>query len=86
MLWLQRLPHDIELSVVHYWIGAIKWSRNAVTERYERTDLRLAKALRLDTLRGELAYTVQSLNGAHSEERMQRVVDRRHWVSLRVDF
>lgn len=86
LLWLQRLPHDIELSVVHYWIGAIKWSRNTVTERYERTDLRLAKALRLDTLRGELAYTVQSLNGAHSEERMQRVVDRRHWVSLRVDF
>jgi len=46
---------------------------------------------------GELALTVQSLNGAHNEYKWPqasdpnpnpdgRIVDRRQWVSLRLDF
>lgn len=86
VLLMQQLPFGVELSVAHYQIDAIKWTRNTVNESYARTDLRIAYPLRFGTQRGELSYTVQSLEGAHSEERMERIVDRRHWVSLQLDF
>ncbi len=86
LLLMQKLPYGMDLSVAHYRVGAMKWSRNTDVEKYRRTDLRLAYPFLLGTQRGELAYTVQSLNGKHHEQRMQRVVDRRHWVSLRMDF
>ncbi len=83
----QGLPFGLDLSVMHYRVGKMKWSRNTnVEEKYNRTDLRLAYPFSIGPQRGEIAYTVQSLNGAHFEQRMQRVVDRRHWVSLRMDF
>jgi iron complex outermembrane receptor protein len=64
----------------------MKWTRNTDVDGYDRTDVRIAYPFVVGTQRGEIAYTVQSLGGAHHEQRMQRVVDRRHWVSLRMDF
>lgn len=86
VMLMQKLPYGIDLSVAHYRVGSMKWSRNTEIEGYRRTDLRLAYPFVLGPQRGEVAYTVQSLNGAHSDQRVQRVVDRRHWVSLRLDF
>ncbi len=86
LLWMQTLPLGVELSVARYWVREIKWTRNTDTDKYNRTDLRIGYPFSLGAQRGELAYTVQSYDGAHVEERMQRIVERRHWVSLRVDF
>lgn len=86
LMLVQRLPPGIDLSVTHYRVGKMKWTRNTDVDGYDRTDVRIAYPFVLGTQRGEIAYTVQSLDGAHHEQRMQRVVDRRHWVSLRMDF
>lgn len=86
VMLVQRLPPGIDLSIMHYRVGRMKWTRNTDVDGYDRTDLRVAYPFIVGTQRGEIAYTVQSLDGAHHEQRMQRVVDRRHWVSLRMDF
>ena len=86
LMLMQRLPFGADLSIMHYRVGAMKWTRNTDVGRYHRTDLRLAYPFTIGPQQGEIAYTVQSLNGAHQEQRRQRVVDRRHWVSLRLDF
>lgn len=86
LMWRQRLPWGLELAVMHYRVGRMKWTRNTEVEAYRRTDLRIARPFAVASQRGELAYTVQSLEGRHAEQRMQRIVDRRHWVSLRLDF
>ncbi|MBC9072958.1 TonB-dependent receptor [Thauera sp. CAU 1555] len=86
LLLMQELPYGIDLSVARYWVREMKWTRNTEVGKYNRTDLRIAHPFKLGPQRGELAYTVQSLDGAHHEQRLQRRVDRRHWVSLRLDF
>ena len=69
-----------------------KWSRNYEVLSYERYDGRLAYKFRSNGISGELAYTAQSLNGSHGEykaqqnDRFARIVDRRQWVTLRLDF
>jgi iron complex outermembrane recepter protein len=94
ILWMQKLPFGAEFSLARYWVDAVKWTRNTEVGKYHRTDARLGYPFNVGGQRGEIAYTVQSLNGAHVEQRdvtdpreqSQRTVDRRHWVSLRLDF
>lgn len=92
LLWVQRLPLGIEFSLAHYRVGEVKWTRNTRVDKYRRTDARLAWPFRLAGQRGEISWTVQSLDGAHEEQRSagnsptQRTVDRRHWLGLRLDF
>lgn len=86
LLWMQTLPWGLDFSIARYWVREIQWTRNTSAERYNRTDARIAYTFRSGAQRGELAYTVQSLDGRHAEERMQRIVERRHWVTLGLDF
>jgi iron complex outermembrane receptor protein len=92
LLLMQKLPFGLDFSVAHYRVGAMKWTRNTEVDKYYRTDARLGYPFRIGGQRGEIAYTVQSLDGDHIEQRKgrseptQRVVDRRHWISLRFDF
>lgn len=92
LLWIQKLPAGFEASLARYWVDPMKWTRSTFVKTYVRTDARLAYGFRLGGQRGEIAYTVQSLDGAHGEFKYEgdqpadRVVDRRHWVSLRLDF
>lgn len=86
IMWMQALPGGADFSLMWYKVGDIKWTRNTFTPGYERFDLRVAYPFRFGAQSGELSYTAQSLKGAHFEEREQRVVDRRHWVTLRLDF
>jgi iron complex outermembrane receptor protein len=78
--------------VARYWVDAIKWTRNTDAEKYQRTDARIGYRFNWRGQKGDLAYTQQSVDGAHVEQRIagtkpnQRTVDRRHWVSLRLDF
>lgn len=86
LMWMQDMPGGWDFSLMWYRVGDIKWTRNTFAPGYERFDLRVGYPFSIGRQRGEIAYTAQSLKGAHFEERIQRVVDRRHWVSLRLDF
>lgn len=92
---MQELPYGLKLSVMRYWVNAIKWTRGTDVDKYNRTDARLAYPFSFAGQRGEIAYTQQSIDGRHAEQRAAgdardllkaRWVDRRHWVSLRLDF
>jgi iron complex outermembrane recepter protein len=98
---IQRLPGGLELSLMAFKVGEIRWTRNTGVEAYRRLDARLAYPFVWPGVgKGEIAYTVQSMNGAHPEQRgvredptkqaedllKRRIVDRRHWISLRLDF
>lgn len=100
---VQKLPYGLDLSLMYFKVGAMKWTRNTEANGYERIDAKLAYRFVWPGLgKGELAYTVQSLNGTHVEQRgirrnerpdnqvedllKQRNVDRRQWISLRLDF
>jgi iron complex outermembrane receptor protein len=89
---MQKLPYGLEFSLSRYWVGSMKWTRNTSVDKYNRTDARLAYPFSIAGQRGEIAFTVQSLDGAHIEQRKSdddpkaRVVDRRQWISLRLDF
>lgn len=89
VLFMQRLPLGLDFSVAHYRVSAIKWTRNTEVDKYHRTDARLGYPFVLGGRRGEVAYTVQSIEGGHFEQRQGqrgREVDRRQWISLRLDF
>jgi len=92
LLIMQKLPFGLDFSLAGYWQDKMKWSTNSWSPAYERYDARLGYPFRFDGLGGELALTVQSLNGAHPEYKTgipstsDRIVDRRQWVSLRLDF
>ena len=92
LMWMQKLPYGFDFSLIGYWVGMHKWSRNYEVLSYERYDGRLAYKFRSNGISGELAYTAQSLNGSHGEykaqqnDRFARIVDRRQWVTLRLDF
>lgn len=97
MMWMQKLPWNLEFSASAYWLARTRWSQNTEAPAYQRIDARLAWPFRIGQQRGELAYTVQSLNGDHVEFKgwngedtgtllAARIVERRDWISLRLDF
>lgn len=92
ILIAQTLPGGFDISLARYWVDAIKWTRNTNADKYQRTDARIGYRFNWGGQKGELAYVQQSVDGAHVEQRVAgskpnpRVVDRRHWVSLRLDF
>jgi len=95
-MWIQKLPLGLEFSLMAYAQQAMQWSSNTVSLKYRRVDTRLGYPFRVGALGGELALTIQSLNGAHNEYKWPRtddpnqldgrIVERRQWVSLRLDF
>jgi len=97
LLWMQSLPYGLQFSLAGYWQDKMKWSSNSWSDKYRRFDGRLGYPFRIGGVNAELAYIVQSINGAHGEYKTfdgsgtdpdgtGRIVDRRQWVSLRLDF
>jgi len=92
ILLMQKLPWGLEFSTAGYWQGKMKWSTTTESQKYRRVDARLGYPFRAGGLGGEVAFVVQSLNGAHGEYKSSgnkpddRIVDRREWVSLRLDY
>ncbi|MDD2741080.1 MAG: TonB-dependent receptor, partial [Rhodocyclaceae bacterium] len=69
----------------------MKWTINTVVQPYRRADVRLAYPFRWAGNGGEIALTAQSVNGTHGEfdaksEPTDRLVERRQWLSMRLDF
>lgn len=83
---IQRLPYDVEASVMYYKSGWMRWLRNSYTSPYERIDWRLAKTFNLMGTKAELAYTSQIANHPIEGRRNTRVANEMHWLSLRLDF
>lgn len=83
---VQKLPYDVEASLMYYKSGWMRWLRNSYTSPYERVDWRLAKSLRIGQVKAELAYTAQMANHAMEGRRNTRVANEMHWLSLRLDF
>lgn len=91
LLLMHRLPWNIEASLAYYRVGRSKWSRNTWADPYERVDLRLAYPFKSAGLHGEVAWTVQSLNGDHREYKAygqvhDRIVGRRQWLTLTLEL
>ena len=91
VLLMQKLPYGFEFTIAGYWVGKMKWSENSEVYAYRRGDLRLAYPFKWAGKGGEVAYTIQSFNGAHGEYRYEekptdRVVDRRSWLTVRLDY
>lgn len=92
VLWVQKLPFRLELSSAYYRMSEMKWSTNTSSPLYERVDAKLAYSFRFGGVGGEVAVTVQSLNGEHVEYKQTtgkpdgRIVERRQWLSLRLDY
>lgn len=91
LLWMQKLPGNLEFSGAGYWQDKAKWSINTWAERYQRIDTRLAYKFRWSGVGGEVAWIIQSLNGAHFEYKANndpadRIVERRQWVTLSLEY
>lgn len=91
LLLMQKLPYNMQFSTAAYKQGKMKWTQHSESDGYTRIDARLSHPLQVGKLQGELAYTAQSLNGAHGEFRAEgkaddRIVERRNWISLRLDY
>jgi iron complex outermembrane receptor protein len=90
-LLMQKLPLGLEFSAAGYWVDRMKWTRNSEVNGYTRVDTRLGLPFHWAGRSGEVAVTVQSINGAHGEfksygQPSDRIVERRRWLSLRLDF
>ncbi len=83
----QAFPHDWHLSLIHHWVGAVKWLGFAEqTNSYRRLDLRLAHRFRAGPSRGEVALTTQNLLTPYAEYRNEYLLSRRAFVSASLEF
>ncbi|MEY4757555.1 MAG: hypothetical protein RJA34_2453 [Pseudomonadota bacterium] len=86
LMWSQRLPANLTLSLMHQDATPMAQPRmtgypTAVT----RTDLRLAKDLRIGKSRAELALVLQNLGGPYVDYQENFMFERRAFVTFRVE-
>jgi len=86
----QKLPGDIDLSLMHQHEGKMRivnsgWERQ---QHMTRTDVRLSKSLRWGARRGEVALVVQNLGNPYEDYSYfepRYVFNRQAFVTLRLD-
>lgn len=83
---MQRLPYDIEASVMYYKSGFMRWLRNSYTSPYERVDWRLALPFKIGDSKAEVAYVAQMSNHDMQGRRNTRIANEMHWFSMRINF
>jgi iron complex outermembrane receptor protein len=83
---MQRLPFNIEASVMYYKSGWMRWRRNSYTSPYERVDWRLAWPFKIGSSKAEIAYVAQMSNHDMQGRRETRIANEMHWFTMRVDF
>lgn len=73
---------------MYFRASPMRWRRNdnVPIEASERIDWRLAKGFRLGSLGGEIAYVSQMVNEQQQGRTINRLADRVHWLSLRLEF
>lgn len=87
----QKLPWDMELSVMYYSTGKMSWRDDERSlPAHHRVDARLAWPFRIGSTRAEAAFAVQAANGnilaSFPYDDHQLVQERRAFGTLRVEF
>lgn len=68
LMWVQRLPWDLSLTLIHYAVGAIYWDGfGDRIDGFRRTDARLGYRFRLGSTRGEASLVGLNLFGKYNE-------------------
>ncbi|HEX5698548.1 MAG TPA: hypothetical protein VFX90_07865, partial [Rhodoferax sp.] len=81
----QQLPFDLQFSVSHQYSQPFRLQSDEFKQYINRTDWRLAKALRYGRHTGELAVTVQNQGQPYADFDQSFLFERRAFVTLRLD-
>ena len=89
--WQEHLPLGLEGSVTWYRYGRFQWTSDSSVASFERTDLRLAYAVKLGGVRGEVSLVVEGGGGRRSEFRSSgtaapEVLRSRSWLGFDLSF
>lgn len=87
--WFQQLPGQWRLSVSYQMLGNMTWrDKNNLLPAAHRTDVRLARALRIGDTKAEIAFVMQSAEGDQPFFLPQKGFEspRRSFVNLTVEF
>jgi iron complex outermembrane receptor protein len=85
----QKLPGNLNLSLMYYSMGAMSWSNDAQRlPRRHRLDVRLAYPFRMAGTRAEMAVVVQAANGSYPEFDAEKNFrfERHAFGTLRLEF
>lgn len=87
LLWSKRFPHGLHISLGGYWVGELTWPNDGDFQpAYRRLDLRIGKTLKLFGHDDELSLTLQNFNAEHSEFRENYLIERRAFLTYRLNF
>jgi len=87
--WFQQLPDQWRLSVSYQMLGNMTWrDKNNLMPAAHRTDVRLARALRIGDTKAEIAFVMQSAEGDQPFFLPSKGFEspRRSFVNLTVEF
>lgn len=85
----QKLPLNLDLSLMYHSIGAMTWGNAANTlPASHRLDARLALPFRIGSTKAEAAFTVQAVDGGNPEYLLGKnfTSERRAFGTLRLEF
>ncbi|MDD2926161.1 TonB-dependent receptor [Rhodoferax sp.] len=87
LAYFQKLPHDLDLTLMHQDNGTATLTGGGLGDRMAmtRTDLRLAKAMRWGTRRGEVALVIQNLGLSYADFSPLFQFRRQAFVTLRLE-
>lgn len=87
LAYFQKLPHDLDLTLMHQDNGTATLTGGGLGDRMAmtRTDLRLAKAMRWGARRGEVALVIQNLGLSYADFSPLFQFRRQAFVTLRLE-
>jgi iron complex outermembrane receptor protein len=86
LLFAQRLPRQVDVSLLYYCIDSIQFPFAAVrSPATQRTDVRVAKGMRLGGRRAELSFVVQNLGPAYPDFHPDFLFRRQAFLMLRLE-
>ena len=85
VMWTQKLPQGVDLTLIHHERGRMTLQGSSVQFPMRRTDLRVALPLRLGSHKGELALVVQNLGAPYQEFNASFQFERRAWLTLQLE-
>jgi iron complex outermembrane receptor protein len=87
LTWLQKLPGNVDFTAISTTSTPFKWAGGGeLINTPRRLDLRLGLPFAVGATRGEVSATVQAVNGGHQIYKMTQRLNRRSFVTLRLDY
>ena len=85
LMWTQKLPGGVDLSLIHHDRSPMTLQGSNFQFAMRRTDLRLGLPLRFGKQRGDLALVVQNLGAPYQDFNGSFQFQRRAFVALQLD-